>query len=786
MNGLMNNLVAMNTERQYKIHVEGKRKSVEKLSSGYRINRSADDAAGLTISEKMRWQIRGLNRSSLNIQDGISFIQTAEGALNEIHSICQRVRELCVQAANDTCTDADRAAIQKEIDQLAEETGHITKNTEFNSQKIWAVDYVPYTSGSPLKFKVWQDSGGSYGGLNVADRRYTWSELGISGIYQNGEFQAGSYEISVPTGDYSTTNDSYTRHSIGTTFKIEVPEDSVRPNFKIYRGWSASASGITLDGITYGWDQLENEDHSKIFDTANIQAGQWGFSDYNNEHIWFDIPESAETLQDVIDGLNGDSLSHLNWYSQAISSSGYYAVSVRTNDRVAINSDNKDYVSGTYQVNADSSGVWLVANDTGNSLGKQTWSGMGLLDSDTNFDIKHSNTNHSVYSNEITVPHSHSVATTLATGYNAKGVTLSFAFAEEAARSEVVSGVDGQILSADIYCRTSGSKENSQNTSGKLTFSSASVSTNMSFAKAKEMGSDFENGNAFATGSIVEEDGNVNFEIRADNENTYAISGYSKDYLLDRIENALKSVNGSQYLTLNFNGVSDQVGSYSMRYQIDGITSAEKAQIRDDVRTANSTYTEEQITDEVNTRVAARIEDLKTKVYDDILASTMRIKESDSYMELNNQFYSGGSANNTRFKTTVEYDRLLKIQSGAKEGEVTEIEYRYLNKGIIGLNSVDVTSHMNASHGITLCDAAIDLISEERSKFGAYQNRLEYEMRVNDNTSENTQAAESKIRDTDMATEMVENSKHNILMQTGQSVLAQANQTPQGILQLIQ
>lgn len=111
-------------------------KSAEKLSSGYKINRAADDAAGLTISEKMRSQIRGLNKASNNAQDGISLIQTAEGALNEAHSILQRMNELATQAANDTNTSSDRAAIQAEIDALVSEVDRIASTTQFNTKNL--------------------------------------------------------------------------------------------------------------------------------------------------------------------------------------------------------------------------------------------------------------------------------------------------------------------------------------------------------------------------------------------------------------------------------------------------------------------------------------------------------------------------------------------------------------------------------------------------------------------------------------------------------------------------
>lgn len=134
---IQHNMEAANAQRQYKINVGEKSRTVEKLSSGYRINRAADDAAGLTISEEMRSQIRGLEKACRNVQDGSSLVQTADEALNEIHSINQRQRELLVQAANDTNTDADRESIDMEIWMLNEEKDRIYNDTEFNTIKIF-------------------------------------------------------------------------------------------------------------------------------------------------------------------------------------------------------------------------------------------------------------------------------------------------------------------------------------------------------------------------------------------------------------------------------------------------------------------------------------------------------------------------------------------------------------------------------------------------------------------------------------------------------------------------
>lgn len=155
-----NNIMALNAHRQLAINQSNSAKSMEKLSSGYRINRAGDDAAGLAISEKMRAQIRGLKQASRNAQDGISLIQTAEGALNESHAILQRMRELAVQSANDTNVDDDRAALQKEVQALIEELNRIGNNTEFNTQKLLdgtftsKLIHIGANTGQTLEIKI--------------------------------------------------------------------------------------------------------------------------------------------------------------------------------------------------------------------------------------------------------------------------------------------------------------------------------------------------------------------------------------------------------------------------------------------------------------------------------------------------------------------------------------------------------------------------------------------------------------------------------------------------------
>ena len=179
---VQHNLTAMNANRQLGITTSAQAKSSEKLSSGYRINRAGDDAAGLSISEKMRSQIRGLNKASDNAADGVSLIQTAEGALNEAHSILQRMNELATQAANDTNTTVDRNAIQAEVNALTSEIDRIQSTTQFNTMNLIDGSFT----GKNLQV-------GALSGQNIqiSISNMQASSIGVSGLSVSSNVAAG-------------------------------------------------------------------------------------------------------------------------------------------------------------------------------------------------------------------------------------------------------------------------------------------------------------------------------------------------------------------------------------------------------------------------------------------------------------------------------------------------------------------------------------------------------------------------------------------------------------------
>ena len=233
---VQHNMSAMNANRMLSGVSSAQSKSTEKLSSGYRINRAADDAAGLSISEKMRGQIRGLNQASTNAQDGISLIQTAEGALNESHSILQRMRELSVQASNGTETDDDREAVQNEIEQLQSELTRISDTTEFNTMKLLDGSQ----SGSKVQVSVSKSAAG-----NLTEEPATKSTFTTAAVTAVAAAKESTY--SVTTLD---KNGNATTTSVTVTGQNDKAKDAASIVTELKKTSLADTFDITSDTTT--------------------------------------------------------------------------------------------------------------------------------------------------------------------------------------------------------------------------------------------------------------------------------------------------------------------------------------------------------------------------------------------------------------------------------------------------------------------------------------------------------------------------------------------------------
>jgi flagellin len=256
------NLMAMNTHRQLGINQTNASKSMERLSSGMRINRAGDDAAGLAISEKMRGQIRGLKQAARNAQDGISLIQTAEGALNETHSILQRMRELATQASSDTNVDVDRGEIQKEINALTSELNRIGNTTEFNTQGLLKGGAVgaPSTPGTPAE---------AAGDVSLGGLTFSFSEGAalngykfILGTVADGTAAGATVDTSTQTitinGDFSNDDSSGTfvsANDIQTAVNTALSGEGIGITVTVTGTAEVTGTGTESDQIAGGVDE---------------------------------------------------------------------------------------------------------------------------------------------------------------------------------------------------------------------------------------------------------------------------------------------------------------------------------------------------------------------------------------------------------------------------------------------------------------------------------------------------------------------------------------------------
>lgn len=388
---ITHNLSSMNIARQFKLTTKIKQTAAERLSSGFRINRAADDAAGLAISEKMRSQIRGLNQGARNVQDGISFCHVADGALNEVHAVLGRIRELAVQASSDTYVEEDRAAIEAEFVQLKEEINRISRTTEFNTKRIFddGIFKIEF-SDDICPIKIFNanhnnpDDPDTYGGIILLDdTRIPWSAIDPNMVTlapDTGEtvFRAGEYQYNVP--------------SFG--FYITCEDGSKPPEIKVEFEVSATGDGIWIAGGRIPWEDVVNDDEESILEHLG-EEGHYHFR--GREGTGSFSVEAGAMLSDIIKALNEyNGRTHTRYYSVY---NGYYATQavdvVDAGSTVRITQDLYDHFirpnTGAdlgIRLRADSNAIWVVDRN-GNEIAdsRKTWAALGLENWNSGDDI---------------------------------------------------------------------------------------------------------------------------------------------------------------------------------------------------------------------------------------------------------------------------------------------------------------------------------------------------------------------------------------------------------------
>ena len=302
---VQHNMSAMNANRMLSGVSSAQSKSTEKLSSGYRINRAADDAAGLSISEKMRGQIRGLNQASTNAQDGISLIQTAEGALNESHSILQRMRELSVQAANGTETDDDREAVQNEIEQLQSELTRISDTTEFNTMKLLDGSQ----SGSKVQVSVSKSAAG-----NLTEEPATKSTFTTAAVTAVAAAKESTYSVTTldKNGNATTTSVTVTGQNDKAkdvaSIVTELKKTSLADTFDITSDTTTGAITFTAKeaGVTPSIALVSQDGKSAAPATSTP-----GTEAYNKISQNIQVYDGTKNIEDSIFTVNGEKFAYV-------------------------------------------------------------------------------------------------------------------------------------------------------------------------------------------------------------------------------------------------------------------------------------------------------------------------------------------------------------------------------------------------------------------------------------------------------------------------------------------
>ncbi|SDY61893.1 flagellinolysin [Tindallia californiensis] len=633
-----NNLMAINTHRQMGIVDNAIGKAMERLSSGLRINRGSDDAAGLAISEKMRAQIRGLNQASRNAQDAISLIQTAEGALSETQAILQRMRELSVQSSNDTYVERDREEIQKEINQLTEEIDRIANTTEFNTIQLLNRE-VKVEESSPS--------------ANLTEEEIIISNLKKWWLAEAEKLVKEGYGIESQNIDMEVIMFDDPDHPAAALVRAEFTVDGT--NNVGTPGLTGGGSNLTLEiNLAHSRPVDENTDGgsppqyvSRVMAHEMVHAVMMTTMNFQDLGIWFN-----EGTAEFIHGADERLMNNIYANSGAIS--------------VPMSEAEKN------------TGLQAVIDAIGNGN-----------DSDWN-------------------------STSL--DYSAAYVAVRY--------------LDWQIRQDDHMV----------NPNAGIAGDSDGIKVLMKYL-ADDDSRTIDDGLTH-----LHQEGLISF-----NNHSGWIDAFKTD--VDHFD-ALETHTGIQ---LDFNVVDGR------------FVAEDTGSIFGSSITGDEHLTEEAILPQAGGVDAPELEQ-------PLLGFNIIWPEG---METDEEEADDGA----------KKEAALVFQIGANAGQSMKIELANMTAEALGItkdgDTLDITDHQKASQVISIVDNAIELVSGERSKLGAFQNRLEHTIANLDNASENLLAAESRIRDVDMAKTMMELARQNILKQASMAMLSQANQRPRTVLQLL-
>ena len=699
---VQHNLIAMNTNRMLGITSNNQAKSSEKLSSGYKINRAADDAAGLAISEKMRKQVKGLDRASTNAQDGVSSVQTAEGALTEVHSMLQRMNELAVQAANGTNSVEDRDAIQAEISLLSEEIDRVAETTKFNETYLLKGSeaktrhyLVAHDAGlkgrltdgtTTAQFEIstfWAGDTVRIGNTDyeigygkedakelinkIANEMASNADRAVDAGAQKVVYEGKAAVQATNAANATTTANNY--RAAGNT--ASATEYDNRANH-----YSACSTAYTNVATAYG--ELETKCQTSIEDKTLTIGEKTYTAEYNKAYtpaiLWTESPSGNTYTQN-------DFLAHVLPVPSKVDVV-YTTGSTATDSDGTIKDAQKDVVA-----------LGTSAKAAGDAARNVMTSGYTMADA---YPVTYSYTN----------------------GTGTYSIDHTAEYEEMGQQYELIEANYASLISSKEVIIGEGTWDASYIPEGNPAVAWTEYFSGKTTADL-----------AAATTPVP----------------TNRVNGYRVLY-----EAVTLNIMADDDMEGQGNGIDDNIPSLITRKRA-------YENIKRELLAANNIGATGQLAEiDINLEEKERrVRFLIDKGFAEVNAA------------LNFALHAGSDADMTN-KIAVKIDSMSTASLGIENMNLSD------NSGLA------------ATYAIDAINDAINKVSTQRSSLGAIQNRLEHSIANLDNVVENTTNAESRIRDTDMAEEMVEYSKNNILAQAGQAMLAQANQSTQGVLSLLQ
>ncbi|EFC92012.1 flagellin domain protein [Dethiosulfovibrio peptidovorans DSM 11002] len=750
-------------------------KSINKLSTGLRINSAADDAAGLAISEKMRAQINGLDQATSNAQDGISMIQTAEGALNETHSILQRMRELSVQAANDTLTSQDRDYIQIEVDQLKEEIDRISTTTQFNKKKLLDGSASVLWSSDNLETKAFVRGSlrtvDQFGQKSAAEGNYKISitadpgqaevqktdifkikhENVIMNVTKNEADGLQSIRVdSLPAGTYNVIA------SAGVTAAAvsELQQYGTTAVLNLVAG-TVDVAGASIYLEVASINTALNQVTFKA--TSNVLGSDGSLTTKNNTNLV--VGSAAGTAAVQLDSLGLGSATVAIGNTTAENAAMYSIGDKIVIGYVGSAGDVSVTISGT--TNPEWDGHW--GGTAGTDLDDRKFSlvAADVRGKDIHFKNFYLNTaNGTLYQSDTVLEFNTAFAAADATlaGFDA-------AYVGQVAKGDV------QLRDLDKFWDANGRfmLEDAQPitvTQGDGTQTSITLNSTDTL---RDVEIKLNDAIAFGLGQAKYLDGNTDRFV---------------DFIEGETDNTSESVEGTFVIRsvvagsdgeINFAGDEDVIKALSLNV-IQESTESQYDVTVNDAHSGNTIASNVKVTGNMLYGVVHKNVDVQ---FDAMADTNVEWSEDAKSFRLTTD-------SDDTYETVIHLaDNSTVFQIGANEKEDMGISIGDMGSEALGIDGLLVTDRESAARSITVIDSAIDTVSKQRANLGAYQNRLDHTINNLTIASQNLTSAESRIRDLDMAKEMMNFTKLNILSQAGTNMLAQANQLPQNVLSLL-